>query len=109
LSIVCELLSEPICASRRKKVNVNGGKGNAADLEEFIEIELSRTLGCLILAMNDRLTGKVAAANRGELGAHRAYQEALRLFRVLRHHIGQTAARRLAVRIKKIDSAMQEG
>jgi hypothetical protein len=89
-------------------VNVNGGKGNAADLEEFIEIELSTTLGCLILAMNDRLTGKVAAANRGELCAHRAYQEALHLFRVLRDQIGQTRARRLAIRIKKIGKAMQK-
>ena len=90
-------------------MNTNGGKGNAAGLEEFIEIELSRSLGCLILAMNDRLTGKVAAANRGELSAHRAYQEALHLFRVLRDHIGQSGARRLAIRIKKIGKAMQKG
>jgi len=90
-------------------VNVNGGTQNAASWEEFVDIELSRSLGFLIVAMNDRSAGKVAAANREELSAHRAYQEALHRFRVLRHHMCQTGARRLALRIKEIDNAMHGG
>jgi len=57
-------------------MNVNGGNGNALPMEEVVEIELSRSLGFLIAAMN--------ASDREELGAHRAYQEALHLFRALR-------------------------
>ncbi len=62
-------------------------------MEAFAEIELSRSLRFLIVAVN--------ATDRGELGEHRAYQEALHLFRVLRPPICRTAARRLAIRIKK--------
>lgn len=82
-------------------MNVNGEMGNALPMEEFVEIELSRSLRFLVVARNDRSAGNVAAANREELSAHRAYQEALHLFWVLRHHIRRTAARRLAIRIRK--------
>jgi len=87
-------------------VNVDGGTQNAASWEQFVDIELSRSSGFLTVAMNDRASGKVAAASREELSAHRAYQEALHLFRVLRRHMRQTGARRLALRIKEIDNAM---
>ena len=90
-------------------VSVNGGAENAASWEEFVDIELSRSLGFLTVAMNDRSAGKVAAAGREELIAHRAYQEALHLFRVLRHQMCRTGARRLALRIKEIDLAMHGG
>jgi hypothetical protein len=90
-------------------VGVNGGMRNALGLEELVKIELSRSLGFLTVAMNDRSAGNVAAASREELSAHRAYQEALHLFSVLRHHMCQTGARRLAVRIKEIDNAMHGG
>jgi len=84
-------------------VNVNGETANAVPMEEFVEIELSQSLRFLIVAMHDRSAGNVAAANREELRAHRAYQEALHLFWVLRHHICRTAARRLAIRIRKTE------
>jgi hypothetical protein len=81
-------------------VNVSHGTENAVRMEELVEIELSRSLGFLIVAVNDRTAGNVAAASRQELSAYRAHQEALHLFRVLRHFICRTAARRLAIRIK---------
>jgi hypothetical protein len=87
-------------------VKVNGGTGNTVDVEELVKIELSRSLGFLTVSMNDRSAGNIAAANREELSAHRAYQEALHLYRVLRSHLCQAGARRLALRIKKIDNAM---
>jgi hypothetical protein len=90
-------------------VNVDSGTRNAASWEQFVDIELSRSLSFLTVAMNHRAAGNVAAANREELSAHRAYQEALHLFRVLRRHMRQTGARRLALRIKEIDNAMHEG
>ena len=90
-------------------MNVRGGTRSAADLGEFVENELNRSLGFLSVAVNDRTAGNVAAANREELSAHRAYQEALHLFRVLRHHICRTGARRLAIRITKIGDAMHGG
>jgi len=82
-------------------VNVNGEGGNAELMEEFVAIELRRSLRFLIVAMSDRSAGHLAAASRQELSAHRAYHEALHLYRVLRHHICRTAARRLAIRIRK--------
>ena len=87
-------------------MNVNYGTENAGPMEEFVEIELSRSLRFLIVAMNDRSAGNVAAASRQELSAYRAYHEALHLFGVLRHHICRTAARRLAVRIEKIGNRL---
>jgi hypothetical protein len=87
-------------------VDVNGEVTNPVDLEEFVKIELRRSLGFLIAAMNDRSAGNVAAANHEELSAHRAYQEALYLFRVLRSHLCQAGARRLSIRIKEIGNAM---
>ncbi len=57
-------------------MNVNGGTGNAVQMEAFVEIELSRSLRFLIVAVN--------ATDREELGQQRAYQEALHPFRVLR-------------------------
>ena len=71
-------------------------------LEELVDIELSKTLTYLVVASNGRRTGDVAVAIREELSAHRAYQEALHLFRVLRDQIGQAGARRLALRVKKM-------
>jgi hypothetical protein len=88
---------------------VNGRMRSAVDLEELVNIELSRSRGFLTIAMNDRSAGNVASAGRAELSAHRAYQQALHLFRVLRRHICQTGARRLALRIKEIDNAMHGG
>jgi hypothetical protein len=77
------------------------------NLEEFVDIGLSKTLTFLVVARKDRRAGNVTAASREELGAHRAYQEALHLFRVLRPHICQTGARRLAIRIKEIGNSMR--
>ena len=82
---------------------------NGVNLEEFVDIELSTALSFLVEARDDRHRGNVAAVNHGELSAHRAYQEALYLFRVLRPRICQTGVRRLAIRIKKIGNAMHEG
>ena len=62
-----------------------------------------------MVGVNDWSAGNVAAANREELSAHRAYQEARYLFRVLRDPICQTGARRLAIRIKKFGNAMHGG
>jgi hypothetical protein len=88
-------------------LKVSSGTGNAVNLEEFVDIGLSTTLAFLVVVRNDRRAGNVTAASREELGAHRAYQEALHLFRVLRPHICQTGARRLAIRIKAIGNAMR--
>jgi len=74
----------------------------------MVEIELSRSLRFLIVAVNDRSAGNVAAASREELSAYRAYQEAVHLFRVLRHYICRTAARRLAIRIKKTGKSLTQ-
>jgi hypothetical protein len=90
-------------------VNANSGTRSAVDPGEFVESELIRTLGFLSLAVNDRRAGNMAAGNRKELSAHRAYQEALYLFRVLRPDICQTGARRLAIRIREIGNAMRGG
>ena len=87
-------------------MNVNYGTENAGPMEEFVEIELSRSLRFLIVAMNDRSAGNVAAANREELRAYRAYQEALHLFWTLRNHICRTGARRLAIRIRKTEKEL---
>jgi hypothetical protein len=92
--------------SRSRNVRVSNGTGNTVTLEKFVDIGLSATLTFLVAARDDRRAGNVAAANRQELGAHRAYQEALYLFRVLRPHVCQAGARRLAIRIKKIGKAM---
>jgi len=89
-------------------VNANGKTANVLHLEQFVEIELSRSLDFLTVATSDRSAGNVVAANRGELSAHRAFEEAQRLFRVLRGHICQIGARRLAIRIKKIGNALHE-
>ena len=89
-------------------MNANGSTLNSVDLEELVEIELSTTLTFLVVARDDRSAGKVAAASREELSAHRAYQEALNLFRVLRHYICPSGARRLAIRMREIDNAMRE-
>ena len=80
---------------------------NAVNLEEFVDIGLNTTLTFLVVARKDRRAGNVTAASREELGAHRAYQEALHLFRVLRSRMCQTGARRLAIRIKEIGNAMR--
>jgi hypothetical protein len=90
-------------------VNVNGGAQNAASWEELVDSELSRSLAFLIVATNYRSAGNVTSANREELSAHRAYQEALYLFKVLRHLMRKTAARRLALRIKEIGNAIHGG
>jgi hypothetical protein len=90
-------------------VKVSSGTGNAVNLEELVDMGLNTTLTFLVVAREDRCTGNVRAASRGELGAHRAYQEALHLFRVLRTRICQTGARRLAVRIRDIGNAMHGG
>jgi len=87
-------------------MDVNGGAGNATNLEEFVDLQLSAALTSQLAAMNDRSAGNVAAANRGELDAHRAYQEALHLFRVLRSHMCPAGARRLSIRIEEIGNAM---
>jgi hypothetical protein len=79
------------------------------NLAEFIDIELSTVLTFLDDARDDRCTGNLTTANHAELSAHRAYEEALHLFRVLRPHICQTGARRLAIRLKKIGNAIHEG
>jgi hypothetical protein len=94
---------------QEEEVKAGSRAENIASLEELVDIELSETLSYLLVARNQRRAGHITAAIRQELSAQRAYQEARNLFRVLRHHICQAAARRLAVRIKKIDSAMQEG
>jgi hypothetical protein len=91
----------------RRKVKVSSRTMNAVNLEKFVDIELSTTLTFLVVARKDRRAGNVTAANREELGAHRAYQEALHLFRVLRSRICQTGARRLAIRIREIGNAMR--
>ena len=88
-------------------MKVSSGTMNAVNLEEFVDIGLNTTLTLPVVARKDRRAGKVTAANREELGAHRAYQEALHLFRVLRSHICQTGARRLAIRIREIGNAMR--
>jgi hypothetical protein len=90
-------------------LKVSSGPGNAANLEEFVDIGLSTTLTFLVVARKDRRAGNVTAANREELRAHRAYQEALHLFRVVHPHICQTGARRLAIRIKEIGTALPGG
>ncbi len=90
-------------------MDVNGGTGNAADLEEFVDIQLNATLALQVAAEDDRSAGNVAVANREELSAHRAYQEAVHLFRVLRSHIGRAGARRLSIRIEEIGDAMHGG
>jgi hypothetical protein len=89
-----------------RKVKVSNGTDNTVTLEKFVDIGLSATLTFVAAARDDRCAGNGTAASRQELGAHRAYQEALYLFRVLRPHICQTGARRLATRIKKIGKAM---
>lgn len=90
-------------------MNVKGGTRSAVDLGEFVENELNRSLGFLSVAVKNECAGNVAAANREELCAHRAYHEALYLFRVLRRHICRTGAQRLAIRIKKVGNAMHGG
>ena len=90
-------------------MKVSSGIGNAVSLEEFVDSELSTTLTFLVSAREDRHSGNVTAANRSELSAHRAYQGALYLFRVLRPSICQTGARRLALKIKEIGNAMPVG
>ena len=89
-------------------MDVNGRTGDAANLEEFIDIQLRAALTFLVAARDDRSAGNVAAANREELSAHRAYQEALHLFRVLRRRICQAGMQRLALRIEEIGNAMHE-
>jgi hypothetical protein len=88
-------------------VKVSSGTMKAGNLEEFVDIGLNTTLAFLVVARKDRCAGNVMAASREELGAHRAYQEALHLFRVLRPRICQTGVRRLAIRIKEIGNAMR--
>ena len=90
-------------------MKVSGGAANDVKLEKFVDIELSTALTFLVVARDDRCSGNVTAANHGELSAHRAYQEALYLFRVLRPQICRSGARRLAIRIKKIGIAMHQG
>ena len=90
-------------------MDVNGGTGSAVDLEEFVDIQLRATMTFLAAASDDRSAGNGAAANREELSAHRAYQEALHLFRVLSRQIRQAGIRRLAIRIKEICNAMHGG
>ena len=91
-------------------MKVSGGAANDVKLEKFVDIELSTALTFLVLARDDCCSGNVTAANHGELSAHRAYQEALYLFRVLRRpQICRSGARRLAIRIKKIGIAMHQG
>jgi hypothetical protein len=89
-------------------VKVSRGTGNAVKLEEFVDIGQQRNpdLPKLVVAMNDRSAGNVAAASREELRSHRAYQEAPHLFRV---HICQNGVRRLAIGIKEIGHAMHGG
>lgn len=79
---------------------------NAACLEKLVDFELSKTLTSLAVAQDDLCAGYAAAANHKELSAHRAFDEALRLFKVLRHHMRGVEARRLAVRIKAIGRSL---
>ncbi|HEX5413907.1 MAG TPA: hypothetical protein VFZ27_18845 [Terriglobia bacterium] len=88
-------------------MNVNAGTAIAENLEEFVDIQLRATLTFLVAARDDRSAGNVAAASREELSAHRAYQEALYLFRILRPHICQSGMQRLTLRIEEIDNAMR--
>jgi hypothetical protein len=90
-------------------VNVRTVTGSAIDFGEFVESELGKSQDFLSIAVTARSAGNVAAANRAELSALRAYEEALYLFSVLRRHISQAGARRLAIRIKKIGKAMHGG
>ena len=90
-------------------MKVTRGSVNALQLEQFVDIELSTALAFLVVAKDKRCTGNVTAADHGELNAHRAYQEALYLFKVLRPHICRSGARRLAIRIKKIGIAVHGG
>ena len=89
-------------------MKVKSAKG-AVDFGEFVENELRKSLDFLGIAVNDRSAGNVAAADGEELSAHRAYHEALYLFRVLRPRISHAGVRRLAIRIRETKSAMQEG
>ena len=90
-------------------MKAKGGARSAVDFAEFVENELSKSLDFLGIAVNDRSAGNVAAANSEELSAHRAYHEALYLLRVLRPRISHAEVRRLAIRIREIKIAMQEG
>lgn len=87
-------------------MDVNGSTRNGVCVEEFVDVQLSATLAFLVAARDDRSTGNVVAANRAELAAHRAYQEALHLFRVLRRNISQAGMQRLIIRIKEVGDAM---
>ncbi len=71
-------------------MNVNGGTRNAVPIDESVESELSRSVRFLIAAMN--------ATDRDKLGEHRAYQEALHLFRVCVPSSCVTVERRIAIR-----------
>jgi hypothetical protein len=107
-SHVCRLLLAKVGTEGGRTVNAKGETRRALNLGEFIENELSKSFGFLRLALNDRSAGDVTSAERGELSAQRAYHEALYLFKVLRPHISQAGARRLAIRIREVESAMQE-
>ena len=93
---------------RRKELKASSGPVSDVNLEQFVDIELSTALTFLVVARDNRCTGNATGANNGELKAHRAYQEALYLFRVLRPNICRSGARRLASRIKKIGNAIHE-
>jgi hypothetical protein len=77
------------------------------DFGQFIENAVSKSLDFLRVAVNDRSAGDLTAARREELAAHRAYQEALYLSTLLRSRISDARARRVAVRIREIEIAMQ--
>jgi hypothetical protein len=87
-------------------VNVRRGTFSV-DFGQFVENELSKSLNFLRVAVDDRSAGNVTAARREELAAHRAYHEALYLFTLLRSRISGARTRRVAIRIREIERAMQ--
>ena len=107
--ILCGFLFEPkVVTEGGREVNAKAEMRSAVKFGEFIESDLSKSLEFLKIAVNDRCAGNVTAAKRGELSAHRAYHEALYLFRVLRPHLSQAGVGRLVIRIREIENAMQE-
>ncbi|HEV2380934.1 MAG TPA: hypothetical protein VG206_14230 [Terriglobia bacterium] len=92
-----------------REVRTKGETRRVIDFAEFVETELSKSLGFLSIALNDRSAGDVTAAKRDELAAYRAFHDAVYLFTVLRSRISEARARRLAVRIREFERAVHGG